>query len=516
MAKKYLFGFTGHKLRTAQMWTVIFPAYMLFGYNQAVAGGLLGLPTWIATFPRINTATTTGLQAQENSRIQGTVVALYTLGCFFGALSCIPLSDRLGRIRMIQLGSLVHIVGSILQASSFSLGQLIVGRLVAGIGFGALTATAPNWQSECSLAKHRGATVIMESVFISAGLATSAWIDLGMSFTNTSVSWRFPLALSSFFAIVTIIMSAQMPESPRWLLSRGRIEEARQVMAALNGVGEDDPQIQSDIVEINESLAIAGRGHFTDIFKMGELRFFNRACLACAGQMFQQLTGINALAFYLSTIFHEYLGLTSLQAGIVAASTFTFQMVCSPIGVLTVDRFGRRKLMMISAIGMGSCMAIVAGTASQPNNKVAEGVAGSMIFLFSLFFPVGFLGLTFLYASEISPNTVRVPITSMSTATAWIFNFMVALITPVGFSTIGWRYFIIWAAINYFLILPSVYLFFPETSGRHLEEVDQIFRESKSFFDPVRKARHFSVVPVSDIESNGPKLSHEKLEVTHK
>lgn len=269
----------------------------------------------------------------------------------------------------------------------------------------------------------------MESVFISAGLATSAWIDLGMSFTSTSVAWRFPLALSSFFAIVTIVTSTQMPESPRWLLSKGRIEEARQVMAALNGVREDDPQIQSDIAEINESLAIAGRGRFTDIFKMGELRLFNRACLACAGQMFQQLTGINALAFYLSTIFHEYLGLTSLQAGIVAASTFTFQMVCSPIGVLTVDRFGRRKLMMISAIGMGSCMAIVAGTASQPNNKAAEGVAGAMIFLFSMFFPVGFLGLTFLYASEISPNTVRVPITSMSTATAWIFNFMVRYAT---------------------------------------------------------------------------------------
>lgn len=165
-------------------------------------------------------------------------------------------------------------------------------------------------------------------------------------------------------------------------------------------------------------------------------------------------TGINALAFYLATIFHTYLGLTGFQAGIVAASTFTFQMVCSPIGVLTVDRFGRRKLMMISAFGMGACMAIVAGTTSQTNNKAASGVAGAMIFLFSLFFPVGFLGMTFLYASEIAPNTVRVQITSLSTATAWVFNFMVALVTPVGFATIGWRYFIVWACMNWFLLLP--------------------------------------------------------------
>lgn len=133
MGKSYLFGLTGHKLRTAQMWTVICPAYILFGYNQAVTGGLLELPSWVATFPRIDTVNTKGAQLQNNSTIQGTVVAMYTLGCFFGALTCIPLGDRLGRIRMIQLGSIVQIIGSILEATSFSLGQLIVGRLVCDI-----------------------------------------------------------------------------------------------------------------------------------------------------------------------------------------------------------------------------------------------------------------------------------------------------------------------------------------------------------------------------------------------
>ena len=86
--------------------------------------------------------------------------------------------------------------------------------------------------------------------------------------------------------------------------------------------------------------------------------------------------------------------------------------------------------MMVSAIGMGSCMAIVAGCTSQPQNKAAEGAAGAMIFLFSMFFPVGFLGLTFLYASEISPLSCRVPITSLSTASAWIFNFLVSKHLP--------------------------------------------------------------------------------------
>jgi MFS family permease len=159
---------------------------------------------------------------------------------------------------------------------------------------------------------------------------------------------------------------------------------------------------------------------------------------------------------YVTTIFHDYLGLSSVQARILGASVFTFQTVCSPIGVLTVDRFGRRKLMMFAAAGMGTCMAIVAGTSSQPQNTAAVGAAGAFIFLFSLFFPTGFLGLTFLYASEISPLSARVPITSLSTGSAWLFNFLVAEITPVGFATIGWRYYIVFACINYFLILPCM------------------------------------------------------------
>lgn len=325
---------------------------------------------------------------------------------------------------------------------------------MAGFGFGALTATAPNWQSECSPASHRGAAVLLESLFISAGLALSAWVNLGMSFTTGSVSWRFPLAMSAFWALIVVATVPMLPESPRWLVKTGRIEEARQVLSALQGVPEDDPQVRADIEEIRESLAIAGQSHFIDVFKNGELRLFNRACLACAGQMFQQMCGINALAFYVTTIFEQYLGLSGVLSRILGACVFTFQTICSPIGVLTVDRFGRRKLMMVAAAGMGSCMAIVAGTSSQRNNTAAVGAAGAFIFLFSLFFPVGFLGLTFLYASEISPLSHRVPITGLSTGSAWLFNFLVAEITPVGFATIGWKYYIVFACINYFLILP--------------------------------------------------------------
>lgn len=139
------FGLRGTSLNAALIWAVIMPAYLLFGFNNAVAGGLLDLPAWVALFPKIDTVHTTGAQKSHNSQIQGTVVAVYTLGGLFGALSCILIGDKLGRRHTMMLGALVTTLGAIVQSSAFSLAQLIVGRAVTGIGFGAISVAAPNW-----------------------------------------------------------------------------------------------------------------------------------------------------------------------------------------------------------------------------------------------------------------------------------------------------------------------------------------------------------------------------------
>ncbi|KAJ4022778.1 hypothetical protein NW766_001825 [Fusarium irregulare] len=453
---------------------------------------------------------------------------MYTLGCLFGCLSCIWLGDTLGRKKTIIFGAFINTIGAALQASSYSLPQLIVGRLVSGYGFGHITATAPNWQAECSGAAHRGAAVMLEGLFISLGLAIGGWTNLGMSFHHGSVTFRFPMALSGVFSIIIMLTTPLLPESPRWLTKKSRVDRARQVLADLTNTDTNSVEVEEAIQEIETSLALAGEAKVKDIFTNGPLRLFHRMCLACAAQCFQQMSGINALAFYQAKIFEDYLGQTPRAAKIIAASVFTWQTICSPIGVLTVDRFGRRKLMMVSSLGMGVCMAVVAGGSSQPSSMASVGVAAAFIFLFSLFFPTGFLGLTFLYAAEISPLSHRVPITAMSTATAWLFNFVglspfnpsmmsqdltrasqvVAEITPIGLATLKYKYYIIYAAINICLTFPCVYFFFPETSGLHLEEVDAIFTDSSNIFETVSIARRRRAIDgrnIGDKEKGGKK-----------
>ncbi|KAJ7785637.1 putative MFS sugar transporter [Mycena metata] len=483
------FGLRGTALNAALIWAVIMPAFLLFGYNNAVAGGLLDLPAWTALFPEMDTVHSSGSQKAHNSHIQGTVVGVYTLGGLFGALSCLLTGDKLGRRHTMMLGALVTTIGSIIQSSAFSLAQLTVGRVISGLGFGLISVAAPNWQAECSRASHRGFVIMLEGLFNSAGLATAAWINYGLSHTTGGVSWRFSLAFPCVYSMMIFFSVSFWPESPRWLVKKGRIDEARHVLAALDDVPFDSPDIVQEVREIQISLEETGKGSFRDIFRNGSGRFGNRAFIAAAAQCFQQMCGINVLGYYQTTIFINFLKLNSNTSRILSATVYTWQTLCAPIGLFTIERAGRRKLMILGALGMGMCMAVAAGGTSHPSNQAAVNAAIAFIYLFSTFFVTGYLGLTFLYASEIAPLSVRTPITALSAASRWLFNYVVVEVTPTGFNSLGYQYFIIYAVINWFLILPTVYFLFPETQGLHLESVDRIFLESTSVLDPVRVAK---------------------------
>ncbi|KAJ5080882.1 hypothetical protein N7456_013592 [Penicillium angulare] len=500
MPVKRFLGLTGTKLQIA-IGLLAGMDFLLFGYDQGVTGGLLNLDGFRKYFPSIDTTAshTAGWSSaakNNQSTRQGIVVAAYNLGCFSGSIPTIWMGNMLGRRKAIFIGSAIMIVGALLQCTSYDLAQLIIGRLVTGFGNGINTSTVPTWQSECCKSHRRGQMVMIEGAMITCGITISYWIDFGLMFADPSeVAWRFPLAFQIFFAAIILFFVMSLPESPRWLILKGREDEAREVLGSLMGDETDELFIDTEFTAIKATVLEMAKGNLSDMFTMGPDRHFHRTMLAYVNQMFQQISGINLITYYIPTIIEDQVGLSGTLSRLISACNGTEYFAASWVAVFTVEKFGRRTLMIWGAVGMSLSMVALAVSDSISSSNVGNskgtsaGIAQCVfLFVFNTCFAVGWLGMTWLYPAEIVPLKIRAPANALSTSSNWIWNFMVVMITPVAFQSIGYKTYVIFAVINAFIV-PVVYFFFPETTNRSLEEMDRLFRKSNSVFEIVSLAR---------------------------
>ncbi|KAL6161143.1 hypothetical protein ACJQWK_08696 [Exserohilum turcicum] len=452
--------------------------FLCFGYAQGVMGGLLTVQQFLNRFPQVDIVNDSSF---HNAWVTGLTVGTWHLGCIVSAVATIFIGDLLGRRRTLILGLTFWMIGEIIQTSSHSFSQFIVGRAVAGFGNGFTTSTAPAYQAEC-VKSHRKGTVLMISAgaFVSAGIALSYWLVFGFAFlSSSSASWRVPIALQIIFALPAIAMLFVLPESPRWLILTGREQEALTVLAALNDGNPDSCDTKDEFLQIKDAILIMAQGSSAGMFSNKERRGFHRVVLAYFVQVFQQATGINLVLQYLSWIFLSRMSYTGWLARLLASCSATLYFLASFIVVVGIDRFwGRRSLMMFGASGMSGCMVLI--TILQylwSENRTNAGRIASTVFLFlfSVFFAIGWQGMAWLYQVEIVPLRIRGPANGLSTSANWLLNFVIVFITPIAFERISYQTWIIFAATN-FAIIPLVYFFYPETAFRSLEEVDVIFQ----------------------------------------
>lgn len=496
-------GFQGRSLRLAQVFLIVVPAFILFGYNQAGVGPLATLQSWVHVFPQIDTINTSGAVKSENSTSKGAVVASFQIGALIGALSCSFLGDWMGRRKTVFLGAIVSTIGQVLQTAAYNIIQFTVGRVILGIGIGLFSAAVPVWQSECTSAKHRGQHVIVDGICICLGYTLCNWIDFGLSKVSGDLQWRLPLAISFFFELVIIFGVFFLPESPRWLVRVNRIEEATTSLALYKGIPEDDEQVRMEIAGIESSLEVTANsgGSLKEMFsKNDQDRLLYRFCLCMALQFFQQMCGGNLISVYASTIFEENLNMDSDLARILSSCAMTWKFLCSFIAFFAIDRLGRRAIFMISGAGMSMCMIVLAITNSFGKNHSASIVSALFIFLFNSFYPFGFLGGNFLYCTEVAPVRLRVAMASISTANHWLWNFVVVMITPVALDTIGYQYYIMYAVISACIPI-VVYFFYPETMNRNLEAINNVFRDAPSTWQIVSMARHLPQGEAAEIDA---------------
>ena len=292
-----IFALRGTRLYVVTIIGVLMPGILSVGYNAASLGGVLSLESFESQFRELDVDD--ALNKNLASSIQGTVVAVYAIGGFIGTFACIWLGDMLGRRRVIMSGAFVQVIGAVLNASAYSLTQLVISRLVLGIGTGALLATIPLWLSEISPASKRGAHVATKGIFSGLGCAMALFLDFGLSFKNTSMAWRLPAAFPVIFSVAVFAFTIFLPESPRWLIQRGRISEAQETLATLENRALDDREIETRIEEMQASFSLAGNQKtLAQLFSMGRQRTSHRAFLATAAMTFLQLTGSTVTTFY--------------------------------------------------------------------------------------------------------------------------------------------------------------------------------------------------------------------------
>lgn len=441
--------------------------FSLFGYDQGVMANLIGADNEFGkTFEH------------PDAGLQGTIVAIYELTAFVGSIAVIFMGDWLGRRRTLNWGIYTQLLGVIVQCSAYDVAQLIVGRCITGIGIGILTAGVPVLQAECCAPHDRGRNACWFNWICIVGVSSAYWIGYGSSYIENQAQWRFPVAFQACFSLAVLILIWILPESPRWLIYHGFDEEARDVIARLVGhdVSLEDPRVQALFDEIHIAVATEkeqGNMGIREMFSKGNLQNGRRMLLCLAAGLGCQMSGINLITQYAPIIFQKSIGMDRATSQLVAGLNSLEYMLATIPPIFYIEKVGRRKILMAGALGQALTMAVLAITVH--NGGYAAGIVGAaMLFLFNTIFAQGWLTCPWLYAAEICTLQLRARGAAMASAGFWIINFAVVEFTPSAIENIGWQIYIIFAIFN-IAFVPTVYLFFPETTSLRLEDVDYLF-----------------------------------------
>ncbi|KUI63540.1 Sugar transporter STL1 [Cytospora mali] len=471
MAPPKFCGLTGRPL-SVLVSVVATTGFVLFGYDQGVMSGIITA----APFNDMFEAT------RDNSTMQGFTTAIYEIGCLIGAMFILGVGDLLGRRRAIIIGGAIMAVGVIIQITSMwnstPFAQFIVGRIVMGVGNGINTSTIPTYQAECSRTTNRGLLICIEGGVIAFGTCVAYWIDYGASFGPADLTWRFPIAFQIIFALVISIPMFFLPESPRWLLTHERYEEAEIVIAALRGYELDSPEtaIERDVIvdSIRASGGFAKSTPFKTLFTGGKTQHFRRMLLGASSQLMQQIGGCNAVIYYFPILFEKSIlqGDRNLSL-ILGGVNMIVYSIFATVSWFIIERVGRRKLFLWGTVGQMTSMVITFACLIPGDPQSAKGAAVGL-FTYIASFGASWLPLPWLYPAEVNPIKTRAKANAVSTCTNWLFNFLIVMVTPIMITNIGWGTYLFFAVVNA-SFLPVIWFFYPETANRSLEEIDIIF-----------------------------------------
>ncbi|KAJ9131802.1 Hexose transporter [Pleurostoma richardsiae] len=417
------------------------------GYDSSMMSSLNILPSYTDYFE----LTTSTLALQSAISWAGECVA----GLFYGKLT-----EWVGRKKAMWFSAYITLVGVVIQAAAQNIAMFVVGRFVVGLGNGATFICGPIYLAEMFPTKWRGVGLAIFMDFFYVGGLLSSGITYGTAKILSTWAWRLPSILQGLFMISAVIMLPFLPESPRWLVHRGRHEEAIEAIAVTHADGNQEDPVTTGYLELVKSK-----------------KSMRRVALALSVAVIAMASGNNIITFYLGAML-DNAGITDsttqLEINIILNA---WCLVIAMIGTFMLDNVGRRPLAIWSSVAMTAFLFLVGGlTKAYGNAENSSGVYGTVaaIFLFQGAYSLGWTPLCMLYPPEVLNYSIRSTGMGLYTFLTNGVGLLVAMAFPFALDAISWKTYMINGAWDVLQVI-YVVLYWVETKGKTLEEIDEIF-----------------------------------------
>ncbi|KAK8194789.1 general substrate transporter [Phyllosticta capitalensis] len=475
-------------------------ASCMIGYDSSFIGTTLSLNSFETEF---------GLDKMSSSRlalVQENIVSVFQAGAFFGSLFAYISSYYFGRKISLQIFSLIFVVGSALMLGANGdrgLGLIYAGRVLAGIGTGGASNMTPIYISELAPPAVRGRLVGIYEVGWQIGGLVGFWINYGLSETMapSHKQWLIPFAIQLIPGGLLFLGALWIKESPRWLFSQYRRDEAMKNLCWIRNLPADDVYIIEEVsfieTAIEEQRANLGRGFWKPFHAVARSKSIQwRFILGGSLFMWQNGSGINAINYYSPTVFKS-IGLTGENSSFLTTGIFgVVKTVVTFIWLFfLIDNVGRRNMLLIGAFGGSCCMWFIGAyikvanvSSTSATENVGKGLDGGGIaaifffYLWTVFYTPSWNGTPWVYNSEMFPQEVRSLGQASAAANNWLWNFIISRFTAQMFLKMKYGVYFFFASL---MLMSVVYVWFlvPETKSVPLEAMDRLFE-----IKPVRKA----------------------------
>ncbi|KAK4554311.1 hypothetical protein LTR86_008519 [Recurvomyces mirabilis] len=472
---------------------------MTSGYDGSILNGLQAVQPWLDYFHNPQKA------------LLGLITAAFSIGAF-AALPIVPLvNDRVGRKHSITIGSAIIVLGAVLQTASVNLAMFLVARILLGVGIPFCIGGASQLIAELTYPRHSAVLngLFNESWYVGAIIA--AGVTLGTYSRPDDWAWRIPSLLQLLPSVLQLTFIWFIPESPRWLVSRDRSEEALEILIKYHAEGDrDSALVAAEFAEIQSTVRAELEGskrRWIELFQTpgNRKRTFIAACVG----LFSQWSGNGLVSYYLAKVLAT-VGITDKKVqNQVNLGLTCWNLVTGCTSAFLTSILRRRTQYLIAFIGMTVVFACWTGASAdyaKTKNEQAAGAVVAMIFVYYMFYTI-MHPLTYIYITEVFPFVIRakgVGLTQTFSRGASAFN---QFVNPIGLQNITWKYYIVyvvWLAIEATII----FFVYPETKGPSLEELSRLFEDknplTKGHMDLERGASIYEK-PVTTMEEV-PKL----------